>query len=319
MRLRPVLLALAGCFTLLLTAASHAEEALAADTTAAAPLTAPAAPATEAPLPAAAGASVPDEAAADTPRLKVVDPSRLGYAFEHPRVLAQQQLFGIAHATAQLAALCEVAVEDDDVREAARDAYAAWLERNAAPVHEATASLARYYFGGNAHLAGSDDLAAALRLPLRLTLDDAELAAACATLPQALAGTRYDLAANLERARTFTLAEAAETLSAAVDVCRPALLDEARHDLDAAYTRWQERHHDAAREALAALGADLAAEAPASDGETPPPEDALAPWRSEIQRRAKQYTRQPTFCERLASQVDSPRFDLSQLFADHPL
>lgn len=327
MRLHPVLLALAGSAVLTLSAPTRAEEGTAPGTpppTAAATAPAPAAEAASQAGSEQGGAGGESPAATAEPHLKVVDPARLGYAFDRPRVLAQQRIFGIARATAQLASLCEVEVENDDAREAARDAYAAWNERNAAPVHEAEAALARYYFGPNAHLAGGDDIAAALRLPAALKLDDAELGAACATLPQALEGSRYDLVANLERARNFTLSEAAETLAAVVDTCRPQLPDTARDTLDERYARWQERNGAAADDARAGLAAALAAEladdkarggdlADGADG------DPLVPWHNEIRRRARDFARQPAFCDGLADQVDGPRFDLTQLFADRPL
>ena len=329
MRLHPVLLALAGFAVLTLSAPTRAEEGPTPATPPSSPAAAPAPTAEAAPQAGhegsgEGGTSEELPAAAADPHLKVVDPARLGYAFDRPRVLAQQRIFGIARATAQLASLCEVEVENDDAREAARDAYAAWNERNAAPVHEAEAALARYYFGPNAHLAGGDDIAAALRLPAALKLDDAELGAACATLPQALEGPRYDLVANLERARNFTLSEAAETLPAVVDTCRPQLPDTARDALDERYARWQERNGETADDARAGLAAALAAEladdkarggelADGAEG------DPLVPWHNEIRRRARDFARQPAFCDGLADQVDGPRFDLTQLFADRPL
>lgn len=329
MRLHPVLLALAGFAVLTLSAPTRAEEGPTPATPQSSPAAAPAPAAEAAPQAGHEGSGEGGEseelpAATAEPHLKVMDPARLGYAFDRPRVLAQQRIFGIARATAQLASLCEVEVENDDAREAARDAYAAWNEHNAAPVHEAEAALARYYFGPNAHLAGGDDIAAALRLPAALKLDDAELGAACATLPQALEGPRYDLVANLERARNFTLSEAAEILAAVVDTCRPQLPDTARDALDERYARWQERNGETADDARAGLATALAAEladdkARGGDLADGTEGDPLVPWHNEIRRRARDFARQPAFCDGLADQVDGPRFDLTQLFADRPL
>lgn len=109
-----------------------------------------------------------------------------GYAFDKPRILAEQLVWGRAHGVRLLAHACRERGDDD-----ASAAYLAWLETQSWRIAEAAAALARHYFGRDA--APPDAINAALRLKPRLDVDSAELAEACATLPEALAAPRYDL------------------------------------------------------------------------------------------------------------------------------
>jgi hypothetical protein len=109
-----------------------------------------------------------------------------GYAFAQPAVLAQQLVWGRLHAVRLLALACR---ERGDA--AAALAYADWLDRHWPPIRAAHAALSRHYF--HREEAPLPAIAAALGLKPELALGDTELAAACATLPAALAAPRHDL------------------------------------------------------------------------------------------------------------------------------
>lgn len=110
-----------------------------------------------------------------------------GYAFDRPGVLADQHIWGIAHGARLLALACAQAGHG-----AAAEAWVDWQEREAAQIEVIRAALGQYYFQ-------RDDvppaaIAAALGLKETLELPAEQLAAACATLAEALKQPRYDLA-----------------------------------------------------------------------------------------------------------------------------
>ncbi len=131
--------------------------------------------------------------AAEQPPAAETAAERLGYAFEYPRVLAQQRLFGLAHGVALLAAAC---MDVPESAEAAQLAYGAWRQRQQGAIDTATAELSAYYRPvGNVDTEWQD-VAKFMHLRDALPYEAAspELQAACATLPEALARPRYDLA-----------------------------------------------------------------------------------------------------------------------------
>jgi hypothetical protein len=109
-----------------------------------------------------------------------------GYAFERPSILARQVAWGHLHGVRLLAQACR---ERDDT--AATQAYADWLDRQRQPIALVAADLSHYYFGIEA--APMDAIDMALKLKPTLDTPETELAAACATLPQALTSQRHDL------------------------------------------------------------------------------------------------------------------------------
>ena len=110
-----------------------------------------------------------------------------GYVFEQPELLADQLLWGIAHGARLLGLACAKSGHG-----AAAEAWLAWREREATEIAAYHARLARHYFERDD--AQPAALAAALGLKPELELSAENLAQACATLAEALAQPRYDLA-----------------------------------------------------------------------------------------------------------------------------
>jgi hypothetical protein len=109
-----------------------------------------------------------------------------GYAFDKPRVLVQQLVWGRLHGVRLLALACR---DLGDGKAAL--AYADWLESQSLPVAAAEHALARHYFGVDT--VPMEAIDGALNLKPSLDVPADELAAACATFPEALAAPRYDL------------------------------------------------------------------------------------------------------------------------------
>jgi hypothetical protein len=129
--------------------------------------------------------------AQDAPLLPLAH--RLGYEFDRPQILLRQQLFGLAHGASLLAAAC---LERADQK--ATDAYANWHEIQEPVIRRIAADLAEWHFGARASEAGWNDIARAIGLRDALApRPEAELADACATLPEALPQARYDIGALL--------------------------------------------------------------------------------------------------------------------------
>lgn len=110
-----------------------------------------------------------------------------GYAFERPGLLADQYVWGIAHGVRLLALACAQARQG-----AAAEAWVDWQEREAAQIEVMRAALSQFYFQHDD--APPDAIAAALGLAPSLDLSPETLESACATLAEALAQQRYDLA-----------------------------------------------------------------------------------------------------------------------------
>lgn len=124
----------------------------------------------------------------------LVSEERQGYAFDFPRVLAEQRLFGIAHGVSLLATAC---LDVPATADASASAYTAWYEGQQDIIDAVREELAAFYFGPRANETKWSHLVSALNLRPKLSLaaDSPELAAACASLPEALKQPRYDLAA----------------------------------------------------------------------------------------------------------------------------
>jgi hypothetical protein len=102
------------------------------------------------------------------------------YAFDQPQLLATQRTFGVGNAVTLLGEACS-----DDAK--AADSYAEWGEINQPVLEQMTTALAEHY----RIPAQSNDLqervAEAMHLKTRLTLFDAALTDACASLSETLA------------------------------------------------------------------------------------------------------------------------------------
>lgn len=196
---------------------------------------------------------------------------RLGYAFDYPRVLAQQRLFGIAHGISLLAAACR---DMPEFAAAAQDSYAAWQARQQPTIAAATAELGMFYFGDDR----ADEPALARTLGLRDALGYAPEAAACATLPQALGRPRYDLADR------FRLEELMARIVAAVEIeardrhCRKRFTSATREIHAARYALWREINAPAWQQANATLAREWPENAPAA---------TFADWLSALRRETK--------------------------------
>jgi hypothetical protein len=114
-----------------------------------------------------------------------------GYAFDRPGVLVDQLIWGIAHGARLLALACARTGHG-----AAAEAWVAWQEREAAQIDVIRAALGQYYFQRDD--ASYEAIVAALGLSPTLDLSPEQLAPACATLAEALAQPRYDLAKRRE-------------------------------------------------------------------------------------------------------------------------
>jgi hypothetical protein len=110
----------------------------------------------------------------------------VGYAFDDPRLLTQQLIWGRVHGARLLGLACWAR---GDV--AAALSYADWLDGQWPPIRAAGKDLARYYFDSD--MAAMEAIDAALNLKPYLDTPGGELAAACASLPEALAAPRHDL------------------------------------------------------------------------------------------------------------------------------
>ena len=110
-----------------------------------------------------------------------------GYAFDQPELLADQRLWGIAHAARLLGLACA-----RQVHAAAAEAWVDWQAREAPRILALNATLGRHYFQRVEVPPAA--IAAALGLPTDLDLAPAVLTSACATLAATLAQPNYDLA-----------------------------------------------------------------------------------------------------------------------------
>lgn len=189
-------------------------------------------------------------------------PQRLGYAFDSPRVLAEQRLFGIAHGVRLLAEACR---ELPDAAPGIDGAVSAWRTEQQVAIDLAAAGLARYHFGGAAAAAGWPQIAAALGLKEKLEPAPAsdELTAACASLPEALAQPRYALGERLRLEELMAQVVAAAEVEAHGAYCGKRVPEAAREVHAARYDNWREINLPVLRHAQAELAAAWPPDAPA--------------------------------------------------------
>jgi hypothetical protein len=186
------------------------------------------------------------------PELPLVSIERQGYAFEFPRVLAQQRLFGIAHGVSLLAASC---LDVKDKADAAADAYSKWRDQQEAAIDRAEHELAHFYFGARADEAEWSHIVRALNLreSLGMAPDSEQLSAACATLPTALQQPRYDLAAMLRLEEAMAAVVLNSRVETQVKVCAARLPEVERPKLQQRLTEWQAKNAQLAVQAQAQL------------------------------------------------------------------
>lgn len=217
-------------------------------------------------------------------------PGRSGYAVDWPGILAQQRIFGLAHGVRLLAAACEARQDA-----AAAAAYGQWLATQKAPIETARRELAAYYFGADTTSVEEHAIASAMHLkPVLAGRSASALAAACSSLPEALARPRYDLGRLIELQRQLIEFGAATDLAARGDACLaqspPALFARLSQHLDA----WQTRNAAALERTRAAL---------AQRWQEANVELTLAAW---TDARKKHATREKTDCAKFADWLDTP-------------
>ena len=231
---------------------------------------------------------------------------RLGYAFEYPRVLVQQRLFGIAHGISLLAAAClDVPAPTDDVQ----GAYAAWRARELPAIATASADLSTYYLG--AGVAATESALAKL-MQLQDTLayapDSDQLKAACATLPQALAQPRYQLTERFRLEEQMARVVAAFEIDARDGHCRTQFPENVRQVHEARYEVWREINEPLLQQANATLVREWPVDAPTA---------TFADWLAEL-RRATKVRGSLTDCLDFSASLKQPESALRNVFRMPP-
>lgn len=244
-------------------------------------------------------------ALADTPPL--VAPERQGYAFEHPRVLAEQRLFGLAHGVALLADACRAVPAQ---AEATAAAYAAWRAQQGAQMDTLHHELAFFYYGEHADEADWKAVASALKLKQALDLapDSETLLAACATLPQALQQPRYDLTALFQLEAALAAVSRATRIETLGVACGTQLDAAAQQALAMQLVTWH------TREDAAATAAQVQMLRGWQQTQTPGEPGA---W---LAAQRQRYSNPPAAtCAALADFLSTPAASLAQSFAMPPL
>ena len=172
-----------------------------------------------------------------------LSPQHKGYAFDQPRVLVQQRLFGLAHGVTLLAGICNQDGAVTKGREALLLAYAQWDEEQSTFIDGLERSLAGYYFGERALEAKWPDIAVAIGLGQNLGLQrgSMEMMAACDSLPQTLQKPRYNLRQLFQLQSLAARIESARKTEARAEACQEHLTGEARQTLIDGMQHW----HDA--------------------------------------------------------------------------
>ncbi|MGE5467792.1 MAG: hypothetical protein ACM3Y9_10250 [Ignavibacteria bacterium] len=200
---------------------------------------------------------------------------REGYAFDAPRILAQQRLFGIAHGVALLATACRAVPETASAAEAA---YALWRVREQAAIDAAAQDLGEYFFGNRETDWQTIARKMLLKESLDLPGDSEQLAAACASLPEALQQPRYELSERFHLEELMAQVVAAAELEARERHCR-GLFPEAFLPIhEARYEGWREINAPLLAQALKELAERWPADAPAP---------SFDEWYAELRRRTQ--------------------------------
>jgi hypothetical protein len=224
-----------------------------------------------------------------------IPPAHHGYAFESPRLLTQQLLWGLVHGVRLLANACRPTPQGAEVVLA----YADWLERHKPRVDAAVRDLGRLYFGREA--VTLDALTSAMGLKPTLDLPPETLEPACASFIEAVAAKRYDLDAFYTLRRDAARLARADAVRAQEKRCRPALADDAGTVLVEAFARWESDNgavETVARSRLAGALGD---------------EEEARKWLKD----AGVIAAPPTLaCDKLAAALTLPAFSVRQVFDD---
>jgi len=243
---------------------------------------------------------------AETAAPPLVSNERLGYAFEFPRVLAEQRLFGIAHGVSLLATAC---LDAPDEADAVADAYTQWYEQQQDQIEMLKSELAEFYFGPRAGEASWSHVAATLKLRQAIGLEPGseKLRAACASLPEALRQPRYDLTALFQLEAALAGMRTAARAEAQAEACSTRLPEAERPALAAHYASWQQREADAIASARAQMLQQWQNTATPGD-----PDE----WQKAVRKR---YANPPALaCEQLPEWLDGSASSLAQSFASAP-
>lgn len=132
-----------------------------------------------------------------TPAVEPLAPVRLGYAFDNTDILLRQRIFGLAHGIHLLLSAC---LDKNENAEAVQQAYDAWHATQEKVLDDVRGELAAHHFGAHAPRAYWQDVARVLGLRETVypSLSAISLQEACASLPQALAQSRYDFVEQLK-------------------------------------------------------------------------------------------------------------------------
>lgn len=233
---------------------------------------------------------------------------REGYAFDQPRILAQQRLLGVAHGVSLLASAC---MDIPAHLDATLAAYVPWREGQEQTITQAQQDLARHYFGARATAARWPDLLRALNLKNQLELapGSAELGAACETLPAALRRPRYALATQLRLHGLLAEATTGIEVELRGNWCRDRLEGLARQVFDARLDVWRELNAARQEQAAAVLKIEWPVEAPA---------ESFVQWEDELRRDAKVYGN-AAGCMVFSESLKRPQAALRALFAAPPV
>jgi hypothetical protein len=237
----------------------------------------------------------------------LVSNERQGYAFDYPRVLAEQRLFGVAHGVSLLATAClDVPAQAD----AAADAYTHWYEQQQPLIATLKDELAVFYFGAQADAASWSHIAETLKLRDRLSLapDSAALKAACESLPEALRQPRYDLTSLFQLEASLAAVSTAARAESQTAACAALLSETERPAFNAHYADWQRREADAIASAQTQMLLYWQ-----NTGTPGKPEE----WVKATKKRYAQIA--PGVCEKLPAWLDSSDSSLAYSFAPAPV
>ncbi len=222
-------------------------------------------------------------------------PAPAGYAFDNPRLLTQQLIWGLVNGVRLLANTCRERPDGT----AAGLAYADWLDREHTRIAAAARDLARHYYGRDE--VPLDALTAALNLKTTLELPLADESEACGSFVEALASERYDLKHFYSLRRDAARMVRAEAVRGAVARCRPQLAAQQQQALEVAFADWQATNGAMESVARARFAGSVA--------ETP----ETRQWRQEAGGGAAPGA---VPCERLAESLGQPSHALDSVFGE---
>jgi len=236
-----------------------------------------------------------------------LQPLQAGYAFEQPRIIVQQRLFGLAHGVSLLVSAC---MDQPEHIDATLAAYVPWRESQENAIALAQLDLARHYFAARAAEVRWPDLVRALNLKNQLELAPAssELAAACATLPLALRRPLYDFTVQFRLQGLLAEVTAGVEADLRWSGCREHLAGDLPTLLDARYAVWREINEPRLQQAEATLRAEWPADAPAA---------SLAAWQDLLRRDAR-LRGTPAGCAAFSENLKQPRAALRNVYAPPP-